>query len=128
MGRRAGAALHGAQGAQSARPRHAPKTLHDEIKADFNDLVHAKSAAEVVAKRKAFLAKWRLRCRPVATSLEEAGERLFTFLRYPPEQWRSLRTTDEIDKRFVAAGAMISAHGRPRGKERGRGWEPRRAA
>jgi transposase-like protein len=107
---------------------HAPKHLHDEIKADFNDMMHAKTAAEVVAKRKAFLARWKLRCRPVATSLEEAGERLFTFLRYPPEQWRSLRTTDEIDKRFVSAGAMISAHGRPRGKERGRGWEPRRAA
>jgi putative transposase len=77
---------------------HAPKHLHDEIKADFNAMVHAKTAAEVVARRKAFLAKWRLRCRPVATSLEEAGERLFTFLRYPPEQWRSLRTTNAIER------------------------------
>ena len=77
---------------------HAPKTLHDEIKADFNDMVHAKSAAEVVAKRKAFLAKWKLRCRAVADSLDEGGERLFTFLRYPPEQWRSLRTTNAIER------------------------------
>jgi putative transposase len=77
---------------------HAPKHLHDEIKADFNDMMHAKAAAEVVAKRKAFLAKWKLRCRPVAASLEEAGERLFTFLRYPPEQWRSLRTTNAIER------------------------------
>jgi len=61
--------------------------------------VHAGSAAEVVAKRKVFLGKWKLRCRAVADSLEEAGERLFTFLRYPLEQWRSVRTTDEIDKR-----------------------------
>jgi transposase-like protein len=68
---------------------HAPKHLHDEIKADFNDMVHAKTAADVQTKHKAFLAKWRLRCRAVAVSLEEAGERLFTFLRYPPEQWRS---------------------------------------
>ena len=77
---------------------HAPKHLHDEIKADFNDMVHAKTAAEALARRKAFLAKWRLRCRPVATSLEEAGEHLFTFLRYPPEQWRSLRTTNAIER------------------------------
>jgi putative transposase len=77
---------------------HAPKHLHAEIKADFNDMVHAKTATEVSARRKAFLAKWRLRCRPVATSLEEAGERLFTFLRYPPEQWRSLRTTNAIER------------------------------
>jgi transposase-like protein len=77
---------------------HAPKHLHDEIKAEFNDMMYAHSAGEVLAKRKAFLAKWKLRCRPVATSLEEAGERLFTFLRYPPEQWRSLRTTNAIER------------------------------
>ena len=77
---------------------HAPKHLHDEIKADFNDMVHAKTAAEVGARRKAFLAKWKLRCQPVAKSLDEAGARLFTFLRYPPEQWRSLRTTNAIER------------------------------
>jgi transposase-like protein len=77
---------------------HAPKHLHDEIKADFNDMVHAKTAAEVGARRKAFLAKWKLRCQPVAKSLDEAGARLFTFLRYPPEQWRSLRTTNAVER------------------------------
>ena len=77
---------------------HAPKHLHDEIKADFNDMVHAKTADEVLSRRKVFLAKWKLRCPPVAKSLEEAGERLFTFLRYPPEQWRSLRTTNAIER------------------------------
>ena len=77
---------------------HAPKHLHDEIKADFNDMMHAKTAAEVMAKRKVFLAKWKLRCRAIADSMDEAGERLFTFLRYPPEQWRSLRTTNAIER------------------------------
>jgi putative transposase len=77
---------------------HAPKHLHDEIRADFNDMMHAKTAGEVLARRKAFLAKWKLRCRPVATSLEEAGGRLFTFVRYPPEQWRSSRTTNAIER------------------------------
>ena len=77
---------------------HAPKHLHDEIKADFNDMVHAKTADDVLSRRKVFLAKWKLRCPPVAKSLEEAGERLFTFLRYPPEQWRSLRTTNAIER------------------------------
>jgi transposase-like protein len=77
---------------------HAPKHLHDEIKADFNDLMYAPTAGEVLARRKAFLAKWKLRRRPVATSLEEAGERLFTFVRYPPEQWRSLRTTNAVER------------------------------
>ena len=47
---------------------HAPKHLHEENKAEFNDLVHAKTAAAAQAKRKTFLAKWKLRCRPVADS------------------------------------------------------------
>jgi putative transposase len=55
-------------------------------------------------------------------------EPLLAFYDFPAEHWKHIRTTDEIDKRFVAAGAMISAHGRPRGEERGRGWNPRRAA
>ena len=61
-------------------------------------MMHAKTAGEVLARRKTFLAKWKLRYRPVATSLEEAGERLFTFVRYPPEQWRSSRTTNAIER------------------------------
>ena len=68
---------------------HAPKHLHDEIKADFSDMMYAEDAETVRKKHKAFLAKWRLRCRGVVDSLEEAGKRLFTFLRYPPEQWKS---------------------------------------
>ena len=77
---------------------HAPKHLYDEIKADCTDMKYAEDANAVSAKRKAFLAKWRLRCREVAVSLEEAGDRLFTFLRYPPEQWRSLRTTNAVER------------------------------
>ena len=77
---------------------HAPKELHDEIKADYTDMMYAKDADEARKKHKAFLVKWRLRCRGVADSLEEAGDRLFTFLRYPPEQWRSLRTTNAIER------------------------------
>ena len=65
---------------------HAPKHLHDQIQAEFNDMMHAKAAADVLSRRKVFLAKWTQRCPPVANSLEEAGLRLFTYLRSPPEQ------------------------------------------
>jgi hypothetical protein len=45
-----------------------------------------------------FIRKWRLRHRPVADCLEEAGERLFTLTRLPPSQWRSARTTNAIER------------------------------
>jgi transposase-like protein len=77
---------------------HAPKHLHDEVKADFNDMMHAGSTAEVLAERRLFLAEWKPRCRAVADGLNEAGDRLFTFLRYPPERWRALGTTDAIER------------------------------
>ena len=66
---------------------HAQKYLHDEFKADFNDMMHAKTAGEVLSRCKAFLAKCKLSCQQVTTSLEEAGARLFTFVSYQPEQW-----------------------------------------
>jgi hypothetical protein len=52
----------------------------------------------VEARRKAFIRKWRLKHRAVADSLEEAGDRLFTFTRLPPSQWRSARTTNAIER------------------------------
>ncbi len=77
---------------------HAPEALHEEISADYTDLIYAKSAKEIEIRRRAFLRKWRLRCPAVATSLEEAGERLFTFVRLPESQWKSARTTNAIER------------------------------
>jgi len=77
---------------------HAPDALHEEVTADYTDMIYAETAKEVQARRKAFLRKWRLRCPAVATSLEEAGDRLFAFLRLPPSQWKSARTTNAIER------------------------------
>jgi len=77
---------------------HAPDALHEEVSADYTHMIYAETAKEVQAKRKAFPHKWRLRCPAVATSLEEAGDRLFAFLRLPPSQWKSARTTNAIER------------------------------
>jgi putative transposase len=77
---------------------HAPKKLYDEVSADYADMIYANTPQEVETKRKAFLRKWRLRCRPAADSLEEAGEKLFTFLRFPSDQWKYIRTTNAIER------------------------------
>jgi transposase-like protein len=65
---------------------HAPPRLHDEVSVDYNDMIYAASPAEIEQRRRAFLRKWRLKCRAVADSLEEAGDRLFTFTRLPMEE------------------------------------------
>lgn len=77
---------------------HAPERLHEEITADYNDMIYAATREEIETRRKAFIRKWRLKHRAVADSLEEAGDRLFTFSRLPPSQWRSVRTTNAIER------------------------------
>jgi transposase-like protein len=77
---------------------HAPDRLHEEVSADYTDMIYAAAPEEIEARRKAFIRKWRLKCRAVADSLGEAGERLFTFTRLPPSQWKSARTTNAIER------------------------------
>ncbi|MGY3639492.1 IS256 family transposase [Bradyrhizobium sp. Lot33] len=77
---------------------HAPERLHEEITSDYNDMIYATTPEEIAVRRKAFIRKWRLKHRAIADSLEEAGERLFTFTRLPPSQWRSVRTTNAIER------------------------------
>ena len=77
---------------------HAPERLHEEISADYRDMIYAATKQEVEAKRKAFLRKWRLKCPAVAASLEEAGDKLFTFTRFPRSQWKSIRTSNAIER------------------------------
>ena len=77
---------------------NAPERLHDEITSDYTDMIYADTPQEVQKRRKAFLRKWRLRHAAVAHSLEEAGDRLFTFTTLPPSQWKSARTTNAIER------------------------------
>jgi transposase-like protein len=77
---------------------HAPRHLHDELGEDYRDMIYAETKAKIEKHRKAFLRKWRLKCKAVADSLEEAGDRLFTFTRLNPSQWKSARTTNAIER------------------------------
>ena len=77
---------------------HVPERLRDEVSADYTDMIYAATPEEIEQRRKTFIRKWRLKHRAVADSLEEAGDRLFTFTRLPPSQWRSARTTNAIER------------------------------
>ncbi len=77
---------------------HAPERLHEEISNDYRDMIYAETSDEIETRRKAFIREWRLKCKAVADSLEEAGDKLFTFTRFPPSQWKSIRTTNAIER------------------------------
>lgn len=61
-------------------------------------MIYAETKAGVEKHRRAFLRKWRLKCKAVADSLEEAGDLLFAFTRLDPSQWKSARTTNAIER------------------------------
>jgi Transposase, Mutator family len=56
------------------------------------------TVAAVEQQRARFTKKWQLRCPAVAESLKEAGDELFTFLRFPRSQWKALRTTNALER------------------------------
>jgi hypothetical protein len=48
---------------------HVPDHLHDEVFADYTDMIYAETAKEIEERRKTFLRKWRLKCRAVADTV-----------------------------------------------------------
>ena len=61
-------------------------------------MIYADSRAAVEQARIGFLRKWKLRCKAVAASFEEADDELFTFTGFPISQWKALRTTNALER------------------------------
>lgn len=76
----------------------APAHLREELAEDYRRMIYADTRVAVEKARGAFERKWKLRCKAVMTSLDEAGDELFTFVRYPRSQWKSLRTTNALER------------------------------
>jgi transposase-like protein len=76
----------------------APKHCHDEIKRGYRDIVYADDLEAAQKTYDSFCRKWSKLCADVVTSLQEAGHDLLTFYRYPKSQWKSLRTTNQIER------------------------------
>jgi putative transposase len=76
----------------------APARFREELSEDYRRMIYAEDAASAIKERAVFTRKWRLRCPAVATSFEEAGDELFTFLRFPSSQWKALRTTNALER------------------------------
>lgn len=76
----------------------APVRLREELAEDYRRMIYAESRTAVEQARTRFAKKWRLRCPAVVECLDEAGDDLFTFLRFPKLQWKALRTTNALER------------------------------
>jgi transposase-like protein len=76
----------------------APARLREELTEDYRRMIYGETVAAIEQARARFTKKWQLRCPAVIESLKEAGEDLFTFLRFPSSQWKALRTTNALER------------------------------
>ena len=76
----------------------APVRLREELAEEYRRMIYAETYTLVDQARTRFTKKWRLRCPAVVECLEEAGDDLFTFLRFPKTQWKALRTTNALER------------------------------
>jgi len=78
--------------------RKAPKHALAAIRDDFHRIVYAASADAARAAYAAFERTWAKRCPGVVTSLREGGDELLTVFAFPKAQWKTLRTTNTIER------------------------------
>jgi transposase-like protein len=78
--------------------RKAPKHALDELREDFHRIVYAASGEAARTAYSAFERKWAKRCPGVARSLQDGGAELLTFFTFPKAQWKTLRTTNVIER------------------------------
>jgi putative transposase len=76
----------------------APAHLREELAEDYRRMIYAESRDAVEQARVGFARKWKLRCKAVSASFEEAGDELFTFTSFPSSQWKALRTTNALER------------------------------
>jgi len=78
--------------------RKAPKHVLAEIRDDFHRIAYATSAEAPRAAYATFERTWGKRCPGVVASLREGGDELLTFFTYPRAQWKTLRTTNTLER------------------------------
>jgi len=78
--------------------RKAPKHVLAEIRDDFHRIVYAAGADAARAAYTPFERTWAKRCPGLVTSLREGGDELLTFFSFPKARWKTLRTTNTIER------------------------------
>ena len=76
----------------------APKHALAEIRDDFHRILYAANADGARAAYVTFERTWAKHCPGVVASLREGGDELLTFFSFPKAQWKTLRTTNTIER------------------------------
>jgi putative transposase len=86
--------VHKLRNLERKAPKHALAAMRD----DFHRIVYSASVETARSAYAAFERTWGKRCPGAVTSLREGGDELLTFFRFPKAQWKTLRTTNTIER------------------------------
>jgi len=88
-----------------------PRSLRAAVVRDFQTITSALTPAAVHAAVARFRRTWAARWSAVVVSLDEAGAGLTAFTAFPPAQWKSLRTTNAIERIFGEFRRRVKTQG-----------------
>lgn len=92
--------------------RYVPRHALGEVKRDYHAILYGPKSWEEANKAYGeFVSKWKKLAPKVVVSLEEAGEELLTFYRFPETQWKSLRSTNAIERLNVEFRRRVKTQG-----------------
>jgi putative transposase len=94
-----------------------PKRVYDEIKEELQDIYNAKSKEEAKGLISDFRDKYYSKYPNAVLSLEEGGDRLLTYFKFPKLHWKSIKTTNPIESCFATVKLRTNAARRIRTQE-----------
>jgi len=107
---------------------HLPRKADDDCLQELRWLYDRRNVEEARRDLAAWIAKWAARYRKLVAWVEETIEDTLTFYRLPRQHHKHLKSTDEIDKRFLRRRAICGSRERPRDEARRVGCKRRRAS
>jgi transposase-like protein len=78
-----------------------PTKAHDEVLEQLRLIYHAKSFDDAQRLTQEFIRRYRTLYPKAITSLQEAGEALFTYFDFPKRHWVHLKTTNPLESLFA---------------------------
>ena len=94
-----------------------PQHAEDEIREELRAMYYARTDKEALRLRAEFVQKYRTVYPKAVGSLEEAGDRLFTYFIFPKCHWASIKSTNVIESIFSSVKLRTDAARRIRRRD-----------
>ena len=94
-----------------------PKRAEEEIREELRAIYYARSEKEAHRLKAEFVQKYRAVYPKAVASLEECGDRLFTYFEFPKCHWPSIKSTNVIESIFSSVKLRTDAARRIRRRD-----------